>query len=149
MIFISVRFVDIKLMTLNINVKRGQVEKSSELIGSMDSFVDLKLTSGGRTQEARTKTVKSQPKVDITWNESFQFRINPADLSNARLDLSIQDEDMTTNDLNGAGCSNMQNCLMFQKGSHNYKMSLWDETKPKEGKEKLQAGVVYFTTSYN
>ena len=116
-------------MTLNITVKQGQVEKSSEIIGSMDSYAEFKLTSGGSTQEFKSKIIKSQAKKPIVWNETFRFRVNPADRANARLDIAIKDEDMTTSDLNGEGFSNMEHCLMFVPGTHSYKISLWPEQK--------------------
>ena len=101
--------------TLSINIGSGFLQKSSDLLGSMENYVVLKLIAEGRTQEYRTKIVTGKKQTPIVWNETINISVPKSAWSTAVLQVAINDEDVTTDDVCAVGKINLEHCGFFQQ----------------------------------
>ena len=103
------------MSTLQLNVTQGTLKKSSEIYGKMDNYVLIKLHANGRETEYKSTIVPGAKDKPITWNYTFNLPINQAAQKDARLEVWIKDEDMTSDDVNGHGWVNV--CLLYTSPS--------------------------------
>ena len=64
----------------------------------------------------------------IVWNETINIQIPPGSRQDARLDVEIRDEDMTSDDTCAKGFINLEHCGFFSGGKRNYCIRMLDVT---------------------
>ena len=129
------------MSTLQMTVTQGTLKKSSEIMGKMDNYVLVKCNAGGRETEYKSTIVPGAKDKPITWNYTFNLPIPPNAQRDARLEVWVKDEDMTSDDVNGKGLVNVDRCLMFTPGRNPYQLKLY-------GAKNEHSGDLYFTTQY-
>jgi hypothetical protein len=102
------------MSTLSINIGSGFLQNSFDLFGSMENYVVLKLIADGRTQEYRTKIVTGKKQSPIIWNETINISVPKGAWNTAVLEVAINDEDVTTDDVCAVGKINLEHCGFFQ-----------------------------------
>jgi hypothetical protein len=119
------------MSTLSINIGSGFLQKSYDLFGSMENYVILKLIAEGRTQEYRTKIVTGKKQTPIIWNETINISVPKNAWSTAVLEVAINDEDATTDDICAVGKINLEHCGFFQQPGVTipYSIRLYSEKK--------------------
>ena len=103
------------MSTLTLSINTGYLHRSYEIIGPMENYVIVKLNADGRSQEYKTKIVKGNKKSDINWNETININVPRNSWNNAVLEVQIMDEDVTTDDICGAGKINLEHCGFFSQ----------------------------------
>lgn len=125
---------------LSVNILNAVVSRDTEVVGRMELFVTVKLTAGGRTQEAKTKIIKGRKNELTTWNERLNFVVPRNALADARMLLEVKDEDVTTDDIVGVGWINLQNCMVFNGARNLYEIRLHFKNQ--------DAGILNIETSF-
>lgn len=103
------------MSTISLNIGSGFLQKSYDILGSMENYVYLRLNADGRTQEYRTKIVEGKKQTPIVWNETINISVPRNAWSTAVLEVIIKDEDVTTDDICAVGKINLEHCGFFMQ----------------------------------
>lgn len=133
------------MSTLQVTVRDGVLNKSTETFGKMENFVSIKVA--GQTQEYRTRIVEGSAKTKkeenrISWNETLSIPIPSHLRSTAQLEVKVMDEDMTSNEVCAQGLINVERCGMLTPMQNEYVLKM---VYPKEEKNNA-AGELAIST---
>lgn len=133
------------MSNLQVTIRDGILNKSTEMFGKMENFVSIKLA--GQTQDYRTRIVQGSAKTKkeenrIAWNETVSIPIPPNIRSTAQLEVKIMDEDMTSNEVCAQGLINVERCGMLTPMQNDYVLKM---VYPKQEKDNA-AGELAIST---
>lgn len=94
----------------------------------MDNYVLVRVHANGKTSDYKSTIVPGAKDKPINWNYTFNLPISQ-NARDARLQVWIKDEDMTSDDVNGRGWVNVERCQMFAPGRNSYQLRLHGEKK--------------------
>ena len=119
------------MSTLSLNIGSGFLQKSYDILGSMENYVLLRLNVDGRTQEYKTKIVVGKKKTPIVWNETINISVPRNAWNTAVLEVLIKDEDVTTDEVCAVGKINLEHCGFFMQPGVTvpYSIKLYSEKK--------------------